>query len=96
VVTCHGTLNGSTCGGSGYDAHNRPVRKEYTVPAGVIATPAVVYCYDGEGRRVKRTAVGQTTVYVYNATGELAAADRRRATGRVGPRSTGWDDGPAA
>ncbi|MEN6605483.1 MAG: RHS repeat-associated core domain-containing protein, partial [Bryobacteraceae bacterium] len=31
------------------------------------------YAYDGEGRRVKRTLGGQTTVYVYSATGELAA-----------------------
>jgi hypothetical protein len=28
--------------------------------------------YDGEGRRVKRALGAQTTVYVYNAMGELA------------------------
>ncbi len=33
----------------------------------------VTFGYDGEGRRVSRTAGGATTVYVYDASGELAA-----------------------
>ena len=37
-------------------------------------TPAITYSYDGEGRRVRKEVAGQaTTVFVYDAFGQLAA-----------------------
>ncbi|MCZ2154452.1 MAG: hypothetical protein LC114_11230 [Bryobacterales bacterium] len=51
----------------GYDAENRLVSSQ---PSGGSVT---MYAYDGEGRRVKKTTNGVSTVYVYAADGELAA-----------------------
>ncbi|MBX9604460.1 MAG: hypothetical protein K2X35_25900 [Bryobacteraceae bacterium] len=51
-----------------YDAENRV--KTATMPN----TPAITYSYDGEGRRVRKEVGGQaTTVFVYDAFGQLAA-----------------------
>jgi RHS repeat-associated protein len=41
VITCFGTLNGSTCDGLGYDVLNRPVKKSYS-----DGTPQVTWTYD--------------------------------------------------
>jgi RHS repeat-associated protein len=51
----------------GYDAENR------LITANVANTGSVFYEYDGEGRRVKKTVGSAVTVYVYDATGQLAA-----------------------
>lgn len=53
-----------------YDAENRQVTTTATVNN---ATTAVTYAYDGDGRRVGKTAGGATTTYVYDAKGDLAA-----------------------
>ena len=75
-----------------YDAENRLVSSQ---PSGGSVT---TYAYDGDGRRVKKTAGGVSTVYVYGADGELAAeyggaaqtAARRRRRGRGISRRTIW------
>ena len=48
-----------------YDAENRLLTASSPSPFS--------YEYDGEGRRVTKTGAGNTTVYVYDANGELAA-----------------------
>ena len=57
-----------------YDGENRQV-------TATIGTMTSAYTYDGEGRRVTRTtpwnSVAPTTVYVYDAFGELAAEPRQ-------------------
>jgi RHS repeat-associated protein len=47
-----------------YDAENRQI---------YIAAGATSYSYDGAGQRVKKTGPGGTTIYVYDAFGQLAA-----------------------
>jgi RHS repeat-associated protein len=50
-----------------YDAENKQTSyKENNVEKGS-------YAYDGDGRRVKKTANGITTIFVYNALGQLIA-----------------------
>ena len=44
ATTCFGVLSGSTCGGTGYDWLDRPVKKSYSL----ADTPAVTWCYDGK------------------------------------------------
>ena len=48
-----------------YDAENRLLTSSAPTP--------FTYAYDGEGRRVTKTGAGNTTVYVYDAAGRLAA-----------------------
>jgi len=50
-----------------YDLENRMYSE--TASDGSTAT----YAYDGDGRRVQKTAYGKTTVYVYDAFGQLAS-----------------------
>jgi RHS repeat-associated protein len=50
-----------------YDVENR--QSGFTSTSNGSAT----YTYDGDGRRVEKTAGGVTTTYVYDATGNLAA-----------------------
>jgi RHS repeat-associated protein len=52
----------------GYDVENRQIALQEGANA-----PVWNYFYDGEGRRVKKTGDGTTTVYVYDAFGKLAA-----------------------
>ncbi|HEX7316667.1 MAG TPA: hypothetical protein VF297_22385 [Pyrinomonadaceae bacterium] len=52
-----------------YDAENRMV----TVNGGTGNPGGAVYAYDGGGRRVKKVTGLETTVYVYNVTGQLVA-----------------------
>lgn len=53
-----------------YDAENRLVAND----RGGNPNVATVFSYDGDGRRVKKVgANGKTTVFVYNATGQLVA-----------------------
>jgi len=49
----------------GYDAENHLVT--------ATASGTVTFAYDGNGQRVQKTANGQTTVYVYDAFGQMAA-----------------------
>ena len=51
-----------------YDGENRLI-SAITDPN----NPTTTYAYDGEGRRVSRTWNGQTTTFVYDAFGNLAA-----------------------
>lgn len=54
-----------------YDAEGRQVKVEDTASP---AEPVLAeYWYDAEGRRVRRTAGGVTTYYVYDAMGQLMA-----------------------
>jgi RHS repeat-associated protein len=48
-----------------YDAENRLLTSSAPTP--------FTHAYDGEGRRVTKTGAGNTTVYVYDAAGRLAA-----------------------
>ena len=52
-----------------YDAENHQYSESNT-----IGNPAAGYSYDGAGKRVARLVGAQTTVYVYDAFGALAAA----------------------
>lgn len=56
-----------------YDAENRLVR---------LNGNAATYLYDGDGRRVKKTVGTATTIYVYNASGQLLAEYGSQATQR--------------
>jgi RHS repeat-associated protein len=53
-----------------YDAENRQVTACLNCAPG---PPTATYMYDGEGQRVSKTVSGQTTTYVYDAFGNLAA-----------------------
>ncbi|MGB7068000.1 MAG: RHS repeat-associated core domain-containing protein, partial [Pyrinomonadaceae bacterium] len=55
----------------GYDAENH--QKEFFVIGNSSSTPDATYQYDGEGRRVKKISSTETTVFVYNGTGQLVA-----------------------
>lgn len=55
----------------GYDAENH--QKEFFGVGNSSATPDATYSYDGEGRRVKKISSTETTVFVYNASGQLVA-----------------------
>jgi len=48
-----------------YDAENRLTAES--------SPTAFTYQYDGDGRRVTKTGGGNTTIYVYDAAGQLAA-----------------------
>jgi len=60
-----------------YDAENRQIT------AVTASSPTTTYAYDGEGRRVTKNWNGQTTTFVYDAFGNLAAeyGGPARATG---------------
>jgi RHS repeat-associated protein len=58
-----------------YDAENRLVTTEQN---------SYTYTYDGEGRRVRSVAGGATTVFVYDAFGQLAAEYSTQAPPEVG------------
>ncbi len=53
-----------------YDAENRQVTACLNCTQG---SPTATYAYDGQGQRVSKTVSGQTTTYVYDAFGNLAA-----------------------
>ena len=52
-----------------YDAENRMV----SLDGGATAYGGAAYFYDGDGRRVKKVMPTETTVFVYNAMGQLIA-----------------------
>jgi len=60
TITCFGTLSGSTCGGAGYDALNRPLVKSYS-----DGTPQVNWSWDtatlGIGHLTSVAAAGVST-----------------------------------
>lgn len=53
-----------------YDGENRQVQY---FAASDLMSPAVTYVHDAEGRRVKRVAGNETTVFVYDAAGKMVA-----------------------
>jgi len=60
-----------------YDAENRQT-----------AAGLYTYAYDGDGRRVQKTGGGATTVYVYDAAGQLAAEYSTAAAAAPSPCAT--------
>ncbi|MCZ2149022.1 MAG: RHS repeat-associated core domain-containing protein, partial [Bryobacterales bacterium] len=66
-----------------YDAENR-ITAAVTPGAGITYTAS--YAYDGEGRRVKKVVNGATTIYVYDAFGQLAAEYSTLAPSELGVR----------
>jgi RHS repeat-associated protein len=63
---------GNTVRSFRYDAENRQV-KACAGCTDINSSPTATYVYDGNGLRVSKTWNGQTTVYVYDAWGNLAA-----------------------
>ena len=63
---CAGNLRSVLGTTANYDGEN-------LVKSAVKGGTTVVYAYDGDGRRVKSTVGAVSTVFVYNAFGELAA-----------------------
>jgi len=55
----------------GYDAENH--QKEFFSASNPGSTPDATYSYDGDGRRIKKVTATETTVFVYNASGQLVA-----------------------
>ncbi len=55
----------------GYDAENH--QKEFFVAGNSSTDPDATHSYDGDGRRVKKISSTETTVFVYNASGQLVA-----------------------
>jgi RHS repeat-associated protein len=55
----------------GYDAENRMVRAGANGAGD--SNGGTSYAYDGDGRRVKKTDAGSTTVYVYDTSGQMLA-----------------------
>lgn len=55
----------------GYDTDNR--QKEFFSAGNSSSNPDATYYYDGEGRRVKKISGAETTIFVYDAGGQLAA-----------------------
>lgn len=54
-----------------YDAESR--QKTFFNSANTGSTPDATYHYDGEGRRIRKLTSSETTVFVYNALGQLVA-----------------------
>lgn len=54
-----------------YDAEGRQI--QFFSQTNGSSTPDVTYQYDGEGRRVKKTAAQSETVFVYDASSQLVA-----------------------
>ena len=52
---------------------SRVARGERSGAVATINSATAQYAYDGDGRRVKKVSGGATTVYVYDAQGQLAA-----------------------
>ena len=52
-----------------YDAEHR----QTSFDGGASSSGGADYYYDGEGRRVKKVAGVVTTIFVYNAAGQLVA-----------------------
>jgi RHS repeat-associated protein len=55
----------------GYDAENR--QNAYFLAGNGGSTPDAVYYYDGNGNRTKKISATETTVFVYDSGGKLAA-----------------------
>jgi YD repeat-containing protein len=63
--------NQTTLGGNysfSYDAENRQIQETNT-----LGNPAAQYAYDGNGNRVEKMVGGTTTIFVYDALGQLTA-----------------------
>ncbi len=70
-----GNITSNPAGGKfTYDAEGRQTRYCQDVTGDCTdATANTVYSYDGDGRRIKKVTSTGTTVFVYDATGQLAA-----------------------
>ena len=55
----------------GYDAESH--QKEFFSASNQTSTPDATYQYDGEGKRVKKVVGNEVTIFVYDASGQLAA-----------------------
>lgn len=55
-----------------FDAENR-IKEFFNSTNGTTNNPNARYEYDGEGKRVKKFVDGETTIFVYNAGGQLVA-----------------------
>ncbi|MEP6703940.1 MAG: hypothetical protein ABJB34_03965, partial [Acidobacteriota bacterium] len=55
----------------GYDAESH--QKEFFGASNQTTAPDATYQYDGEGRRVKKVVGSEVTIFVYDASGQLAA-----------------------
>ena len=55
----------------GYDSENRP--QEFFSAGNAGSTPNATYSYDGEGKRVTKITGSEMTIFVYDASGQLAA-----------------------
>ena len=54
-----------------YDAEGR--QTEFFSSSNLTSSPNATYAYDADGRRVKKTVGTETTIFVYDAAGKLAA-----------------------
>jgi len=54
-----------------YDGENK--QTQFYAAGNSTTTPDAVYSYDGDGRRVKKVVGSETTVFVYNASGQMLA-----------------------
>ena len=54
-----------------YDAENH--QKEFFAASNSGSTPDATYYYDGDGKRVKKVSQTETTIFVYDASGQLVA-----------------------
>jgi YD repeat-containing protein len=81
VITCFGTLNGSTCDNAGYDALNRVVKKSYS-----DGTPTVSYLYylagggDFTGTLKSVGNSASTTTYTHDGFGRVATSTQKTPT----------------
>ena len=55
----------------GYDAESH--QKEFFSASNQTTTPDASYFYDGEGKRIKKIVGTEVTIFVYDASGQLAA-----------------------
>ena len=72
VFDANGSLTQNAAGERfAYDAENH--QKEFFAAGNGSNTPDATYFYDGDGRRIKKVTATETTVFVYNASGQLVA-----------------------
>lgn len=55
----------------GYDAESR--QNAFFTASNSGSTPDATYSYDGDGKRVKKITATETTIFVYDASGKIAA-----------------------
>ncbi|HUR98219.1 MAG TPA: RHS repeat-associated core domain-containing protein [Pyrinomonadaceae bacterium] len=60
-------------GGQRFSYDGESHQKEFFSASNQTATPDATYQYDGEGRRVRKVVGNEVTIFVYDASGQLAA-----------------------